>query len=87
MSAYTEVPQPRLVRRRHRSSTGGRMSEPTSPPQSEFLREMQRLHDWQMNATNADDRQEATDAMALFLRYHHTGRLDEYFARQAQENA
>lgn len=61
------------------------MSEFTRPSQSDFIRECQRLHDAQTAAVKAGDTegyQAASDELALFLRYHSTGRLQEWFDRR-----
>jgi hypothetical protein len=61
----------------------------SQPSQSDFIREMERLHKAQAAAVEAQDQEafdEATDALALFLRYNGDGRLAEYFtSRQTGE--
>lgn len=56
----------------------------TRPSQSDFIRECERLHKAQLAATTADEREQANHEMGLFLRYHATGRLQEWFARRAE---
>lgn len=60
------------------------MSEPTPPSQSDFLREMERLHRAQLGAQTAEEREAADDAMTHFLRMNGSGRLQEYFANRAE---
>lgn len=53
--------------------------------ESEFMREIQRLHKAQVFAQSAEERQAANDDMAHLLRMNAAGRLDEYFASRKAE--
>jgi hypothetical protein len=57
---------------------------PSSPAsQSDFVRELQRLHQAHLAALHTKDPEqidEAVEALTLFLRYSNAGRLPEYFA-------
>lgn len=66
----------------------GVMSEFVRPVQSDFVRELQRLIDTQRAAIRAKD-VEAIDLaahdVALFLRLHRLGRLQEWFDHKAAQ--
>lgn len=47
---------------------------------SDFIREIQRIHQAQLSAQNADERAAANDDMTHLLRMNAAGRLEEYFA-------
>lgn len=59
------------------------MSEMTSPSQSDFLRECQRLHLAQLNATTADEREQADADMKRFLILNARGELGTWFDAKA----
>lgn len=57
------------------------MSDLSRPSQSDFIREMQRLHAAQLAAGTDETAREAADAdLSHFLRMASMGRLSEYFA-------
>lgn len=61
------------------------MSDFTRPTQSDFIREMQRLHDAQRAAIlrrDIDAIEHAAHEMTVFLCYNAAGRLTEYFDRE-----
>ena len=65
------------------------MSDLTKPAQSDFIREMQRLHEAHRAALQGGDPetiQDAADELALFLRMHAQGRAAEWLASR-QERA
>lgn len=56
------------------------MTESEKPSQSDFIRECERLHKAQLAAQTAEELEVADHDMGLFLRYHASGRLQEWFA-------
>lgn len=61
-----------------------------SPKQSDFIREMQRLHAAQVAANATKDPEaiaQAAHDLTVFLRYSGAGRLGEYWARIAPRRA
>jgi hypothetical protein len=61
--------------------------ERSEPRQSDFIHECERLHRAQLDAKTTEDRDAADDALRHFLRMHHAGRLQEYFASRQEEES
>lgn len=66
------------------------MTDLTRPTQSDFITEMQRLHDAHLSALKGGDPetiQAAVDDLSHFLRMNNAGRLGEYMAQKREREA